>query len=216
MNLRSFSLYRNYSYPLILSNVGEPSWSWIPGDHIQVQKEKQISSLLVYVLHKTRNEAFSRRSRSKTGKEMWKKSLCTCKVVVLLIKPIVFCFFFLTSSLPSASLDLKVPGFVSVSRLASSFCSWCQLLELLLLIREVKHHVCVKQQTRIRTTWPSFLFTCRLLFILSMPKLVVSRNFFSIKIVLSCFYLLFFYFEKFSTPTWRLPFAVYVKIKLDL
>ena len=31
--------------------------------------------------------------------------LCTCEVVVLLIKPIVF----LTFSLPSASLDLKVP-----------------------------------------------------------------------------------------------------------
>ena len=40
VNLRSFSLYRNFSYPLTLSNVGEPSWSWIPRDHIQVQKEK--------------------------------------------------------------------------------------------------------------------------------------------------------------------------------
>ena len=27
VNLPSFSLYRNYSYPLTLSNVGEPSWS---------------------------------------------------------------------------------------------------------------------------------------------------------------------------------------------
>ena len=27
VNLRSFSLYRNYWYPLTLSNVGEPSWS---------------------------------------------------------------------------------------------------------------------------------------------------------------------------------------------
>ena len=39
---------------------------------------------------------------------MYKKAGCTCKVVVLLIKPIVF-WFFLTFSLPSASLDLKVP-----------------------------------------------------------------------------------------------------------
>ena len=46
------------------------------------------------------------RSRAKTGKEMYKKA---CKVLVLLIKP--FCwFFFLTFSLPSASLDLKVPN----------------------------------------------------------------------------------------------------------
>ena len=37
---------------------------------------------------------------------MYKKAWCTCKVVVLLIKPIVF----LTFSLPSASLDVKVPN----------------------------------------------------------------------------------------------------------
>ena len=37
---------------------------------------------------------------------MNKKVCCTCEVVVLLIKPIVF----LTFSLPSASLDLKVPN----------------------------------------------------------------------------------------------------------
>ena len=36
---------------------------------------------------------------------MYKKAWCTGKVVVLLIKPIVF----LTFPLPSASLDLKVP-----------------------------------------------------------------------------------------------------------
>ena len=36
---------------------------------------------------------------------MYKKAWCTCEVVVLLIKPIVF----LTFSLPSASLDLKDP-----------------------------------------------------------------------------------------------------------
>ena len=36
---------------------------------------------------------------------MYKKAWCTSKVVVLLIKPIVV----LTFSLPSASLDLKVP-----------------------------------------------------------------------------------------------------------
>ena len=39
---------------------------------------------------------------------MYKKAWCTCKVVVLLIKPIVY----LTFSLPSASLDLKVPSTV--------------------------------------------------------------------------------------------------------
>ena len=42
------------------------------------------------------------------------------------------------------------------------------------------------------------LFTCRLLFIISAHKLV-SRNFLSIRIVLSRFYMLIFYFEKFPT-----------------
>ena len=40
VNLRSFSLYSDYSYPLTLSIVGEPSWSWISRDQIQAQKEK--------------------------------------------------------------------------------------------------------------------------------------------------------------------------------
>ena len=78
------------------------------------------------------------------------------------------------------------------------------------LTREEKHHVYVKWQTRICTTWPSFLFTFRLLFIIFTSKLVVSCNFLSIRIiVLSCFYLLIFYFEEFSTWIWRMPFAVY-------
>ena len=41
LNLPSFSLCRDYCYPLTLSNVREPSWSWIPsGGHLQVQIEK--------------------------------------------------------------------------------------------------------------------------------------------------------------------------------
>ena len=42
-------------------------------------------------------------------------------------------------------------------------------------------------------------FTCRLLFIISTNKLVVSRNFLSTRIVSSSFYLFIFYFENFST-----------------
>ena len=53
------------------------------------------------------------------------------------------------------------------------------------------------------------------LFIISTNKLVVSRNFLSIRIVLSCFYLFIFYVEIFSTWIWRLPFAVYVKLKFS-
>ena len=54
--------------------------------------------------------------------------------------------------------------------------------------------------------WPSFPFTCCLLFIILTHNLVVSRNFSSIRIVLSCF-LLIFYFEKLSTWIWRLPYT---------
>ena len=59
----------------------------------------------------------------------------------------------------------------------------------------------------------SFLFTCRLLLIISTPTLVVSGNFSSIRIVLSCFYLLIFYFDKIILNL-NLPFAVYVKNSL--
>ena len=44
--------------------------------------------------------------------------------------------------------------------------------------REVKHHVYLKRQTRICSTCASFPFACRLLFIISTRKLVVSRSFF--------------------------------------
>ena len=55
-------------------------------------------------------------------------------------------------------------------------------------------------------------YTCRSLFIISTTKLVVPRIFLSKRIVLSCFYLLIFYFEKFSTEfnVCRLP--RYVKL----
>ena len=40
VNSRSFNLHHDYSKSLTLSNVGEPSWSRIPKNHIQVQKER--------------------------------------------------------------------------------------------------------------------------------------------------------------------------------
>ena len=48
------------------------------------------------------------------------------------------------------------------------------------------------------------------LFIISTHKLVVSRIFYVQKNFLRCFYLLIFYFEKFSTWIWRFPFGAYV------
>ena len=84
--------------------------------------------------------------------------------------------------------------------------SYCSTLWLHLM--EAKLHVYVKRRPRICTTWSTFPFTCRLLFIISTHKLEVSRNFLSTRIVLNRFYLLIFYFEAFSIWIWRLPFAV--------
>ena len=83
------------------------------------------------------------------------------------------------------------------------------LCVLQLFIREVKHHVYVKQQTQICTTWPSFSFTCRLLFIISTHELVVSRNFLIHK---NCFELfLYAHFLFWEILNLHLTFAVYVK-----
>ena len=73
---------------LTLSNVGEPSKVKFRKNHIQVQKERGNLFLSSFVYS-----------------EMYKKATCMCKIVVLVIKPLAF----FTFSLPSPSLDLKVP-----------------------------------------------------------------------------------------------------------
>ena len=71
--------------------------------------------------------------------------------------------------------------------------------------REVKHHVYGK-----REFVPRDPFCCRLLFIISTHKLVVSSNFLSIRIVLSCFMGPFSILRnsQFESDVCRLPFAV--------
>ena len=59
----------------------------------------------------------------------------------------------------------------------------------------IKYHVYVKFVPRDQGSSFSSVVYC-----ISTPNLVVSGNFLSIRIVLSCFYLLIFYFEKF--PAW--------------
>ena len=51
------------------------------------RKRNKISSLPVYVLHKTRNKVFSRRSRAKTAKKCTKKVVQSC---CFAFQPIVF------------------------------------------------------------------------------------------------------------------------------
>ena len=53
------------------------------------RKRYKISSLFVYILHESQVGLFTSYS-CKNGKEMYKQVWCTGKVVVLLIKPIVF------------------------------------------------------------------------------------------------------------------------------
>ena len=52
------------------------------------------------------------------------------------------------------------------------------------------------------------LINCCLLFIISTHKLIVSCNFMSKRIALNHFFLLIFYFEKFSPWIWRLLWSL--------
>ena len=105
------------------------------------------------------------------------------------------------------------PGSESFSPLSCHDASKFEVLSVFSLVETICRDV--QRQARICTTLTSFPCTCRLLFITSTRKLVVSRNFLSMRIVLSCFYVLIFYFEKFSAWIWRLSFAVYAKLKLS-
>ena len=105
-HLKSFKLYGAYSISFSSSNFGKCFWSWILMDCIKVQEKKRKLLSCVPVLDKTRIQALSCCSRATTAKKCTKKAWCTCKVVVLLIKPIAFLPF----SLPSASSLLKLPN----------------------------------------------------------------------------------------------------------
>ena len=76
----------------------------------------------------------------------------------------------------------------------------CQQCKLMVLTEYIKHHFYVKHQMWICTTWVSFLH------LLVVYSCLVFNS--------CCFYLLIFYFEKFSTWIWYcLLFAIYVKLK---
>ena len=80
-------------------------------------------------------------------------------------------------------------------------------------------HVNFKWQKWICTTWPSYLFSWRLLFITSAKKL--NKLFHASFIHKNCFELFlpaffFFNFEIFSIWIWRLPFAVNATLKLSI
>ena len=74
MNLRSFSLYRNYFYPLTLSNVGEPFWIWIKIS--KFKKEIKFRLCLVTISRKREIRHFhvvvvQKRQRNVQKKKVW-------------------------------------------------------------------------------------------------------------------------------------------------
>ena len=67
-----------------------PPGTEILGPISKFKKRNKISSLLVDVLHETRNWAFSRRSRAKTGKKMYKKSVMHVQSCCFAYKNLLF------------------------------------------------------------------------------------------------------------------------------
>ena len=102
MNSHFFSLYRDYSNSLTLSNASELFWRWISINHIQVHLEKE--NFVIACLRPSQNVKLGifTGSRAVDGKEMYKKAWCTCKVVVLPCQAIAFFTF-------SSPLHLKLP-----------------------------------------------------------------------------------------------------------
>ena len=96
MNLLSFSLYRDFSYPLIANRPTGVEFLW---NIFNIQTRSKISTLLVNVSIKREIGHFHYLVMQKRQLHV----VCTCKVVVLLIKPIVI----LTFSLPSRRWILK-------------------------------------------------------------------------------------------------------------
>ena len=84
-------------------------------------------------------------------------------------------------------------------------------LTTLIDIRDDKHHVYAKRQTRICSTWPSSSFTCRLLLIISSHKWFVSSNFLSTTIFWAVFICSFSWQILNLSWIWLLLFAEYVK-----
>ena len=66
---------------------GDFCWSWIPKGSIQKQKEN-LSCL--YILHKILHKEFPSHSGPVDIKEMHHTAWCTCRAVLLLIKPRIF------------------------------------------------------------------------------------------------------------------------------
>ena len=87
-----FSLYRDYSNSLTLSNASELFWSWIS---TTVSKFIKKMNFVIACLRPSQNVKLGifTGSRAVDGKEMYKNAWCTCKVVVLPCQAIAYLTF---------------------------------------------------------------------------------------------------------------------------
>ena len=97
MNSHFFSLYRDYSNLLTLSNASDLLWRWISINHIQVHTEKENFVIACLRLSQNVKLGILMWQSCSDGKEMYKKAWCTCQVVVLPYQAI--CFFTFSSPL---------------------------------------------------------------------------------------------------------------------
>ena len=92
VNLGSLHLNNDYCYPLTLTNIGEANWSWLPRNHVQVQKKKIEFCCCLFtfsVKHKIRH-FFSWHSRAKLQRNKQKVCDAHAKLLFCLLKPISF------------------------------------------------------------------------------------------------------------------------------
>ena len=89
---------------LLCQMWANPPEAEFQGTIAKLKQRNKISSLLVYVLHKPQNLAFSRRSHAKTGKKCTKKRDARAKLLFCSLNQLIFFMF----TLPSAPLDLKL------------------------------------------------------------------------------------------------------------
>ena len=111
-----------------MSNVGEFPWSWFLGEYTQVLEEKE--KIFVACLRSPQNVKLGIITPylCSDGNEMYKKAWWTCKVVVLLIKPIAFLMF----SLPSPSSLLKLPlASTTATAVKTSLLKWIPVFQTL-------------------------------------------------------------------------------------
>ena len=75
---------------LLCQMYANPSEFKFQGTVFKFRERNKISSLLVYVLHKLRNWAFSRRNRAKTAKKCSKKRAACVKLLFFLLNLLFF------------------------------------------------------------------------------------------------------------------------------